>query len=165
MLAAASPQGITVRIATEGITVKLVHFVWVQGPVLPNDLVTTISRWQILNPDHAVCLWVDAANRPAISAAFEREPGVRVSELPPGSNPAPWLRNYGASSDLLRHQLLSGGLGGAYLDTDTMPVQAPSPPSGFLAHLSPTPLSDLAALSNDSLWTQPPGPLLQRMRS
>lgn len=143
---------------------KLAHFVWVGGPGLPHDLAKIISRWQIANPDYAICLWVDADSRPAISASFERQPAVRVSALQPGSNPAPWLRNYGASSDLLRHQVLSGGLGGAYLDTDTLPG-VPPPPSGFLAHVSPLHLPDIAMLGDDSLWTQPPAPLLQRMRS
>jgi hypothetical protein len=55
-------------------------------------------------------------------------------------------------------------MGGAYFDSDAAPV-GPPPPSGFMAHVSPRHLADLATLKDDSLWTQPPDPLLQRLRS
>jgi hypothetical protein len=114
---------------------KLIHFVWAGGrKLMPPDNITAVKAWAAAHTAErfAVYIWIDEQFMPGTRDRY-REFGlpsavIQLKDITQEGVSSPHVRyeidrfrpNYGASSDMLRYNILAR-FGGAYFDSDVNP--------------------------------------------
>lgn len=114
---------------------KLLHFIWAGGmKLLPEENINIIKAWRDKNPDFQIIVWIDKQTTPADELAkynniyqFDKL-NIALKDITEAGVADEHIRyeidrirpNYGASSDLLRYNILAK-FGGAYFDSDVLP--------------------------------------------
>lgn len=145
---------------------RIIHFIWAGGAkIMPVTGLTNVIAWAKANPDFAVKIWIDSKTDPECIAKYQdaftslggmppniifndiAEPGKTISSDEIRYEIDHLCPNYGASSDMLRYNILFEE-GGAYFDCmDVNP--------GRLVSLMQTQLPDEGVDANKSVFSTP----------
>jgi hypothetical protein len=113
---------------------KLIHFIWAGGQkIMPDQAIQNVVTWANANPDFSVNIWIDEVTDPDVYEKYTRQfeklfprekfNNIHLKDINRKGVVTPEIRyeldglwpNYGASSDMLRYNILSKK-GGAYFD-------------------------------------------------
>lgn len=114
---------------------KIIHFIWAGGEkLLPEENAKRIKAWAAKNSDFETYLWIDKMTTPKEKLeeyywryCFNETPKIILKDISEEAISDEYSRyhidklepNYGASSDLLRYNILKK-YGGAYFDSEVI---------------------------------------------
>jgi mannosyltransferase OCH1-like enzyme len=116
---------------------KLIHFVWAGGKkLMPAENIAAVKSWAVAHQadDFEIWIWIDETFSPGTRAQYgafglpSAAPRIVLCDITALGVSSPHVRyeidrlrsNYGASSDMLRYNILYR-YGGAYFDSDVHP--------------------------------------------
>ncbi len=116
---------------------KIMHFIWAGGvKIMPDEALRNVIDWAKANPDFIINIWVDHITDPEVNNKYVEKiselselmdnsavTNIKIMDINEEKVCTPEVRyelnhlapNYGASSDMLRYNILSKK-GGAYFD-------------------------------------------------
>lgn len=141
---------------------KLIHFVWAGGKkLMPPANIAAVKSWAAAHAPEGfeIWIWIDETFSPGTLAQYgafglpSDVPRIRLQDITALGVSSPHVRyeidrlrsNYGASSDMLRYNILHR-FGGAYFDSDVHPGERTLNHDGLFDDLHP----DLFLLDNNS---------------
>lgn len=112
---------------------KEIHFIWAGGEkIMPDDAIKNVLAWSQINPEFNIKIWVDVQTDPSCFAKYQHvldqhlgsaTQNISIADITEQGVSTPEIRyeldhlcpNYGASSDMLRYEILFK-FGGMYAD-------------------------------------------------